>query len=46
MGKEKPTISLPYDANFDERNILTKARPIQMSKEYLEICKKEIQNIL
>lgn len=35
-----------YEDNFDERNIPTKARRCQMNKEYLELCKKEIQSLL
>ena len=38
--------SLPYESDFNERNIPTKARPIQMNKELLEYCKKEIQELM
>ncbi|KAK2979079.1 hypothetical protein RJ640_026029 [Escallonia rubra] len=37
-------ISLAYEPDFNERNIPTKARPIQMSQELLTHCKKEIQD--
>ncbi|RDX95104.1 hypothetical protein CR513_22420, partial [Mucuna pruriens] len=44
--RKKYEISLLYIKDFNERNIPTKARPIQMNKEYLEYCKKEIQKYL
>jgi len=37
---------LPYEKDFSEKNIPTKARPIQMNKELLEFCKKEIETLL
>ena len=39
-------VSLPYEKYFNEKQIPTKARPIQMSPELLEYCKKEINDIL
>ena len=39
-------ISLSYEKDFLEKNILTKARPIQMNKELLEFCKKKIETLL
>jgi len=39
-------ISLPYEMDFNERMIPTKARPTQMNAELLESCKKEIQTLL
>ena len=36
-------ISLPYEDGFNEKDIPTKAKPIHMNKEYLEYCKKKIQ---
>ena len=39
-------ISLPYEKDFNEKQIPTKARPIQMSPELLEYCKKEINDLL
>ena len=39
-------VSLPYEKNFNEKQIPTKARPIQMSPELLEYCKKEINDLL
>ena len=44
--KNKYIIKLPYEENFDERKIPTRARPIQMNKEILEYSKKEIQDLL
>ncbi|RDX87444.1 hypothetical protein CR513_31081, partial [Mucuna pruriens] len=44
--RKKYEISLPYIKDFNERNILTKVRTTQMNKEYLEYCKKEIQEYL
>ena len=40
--RKKHIISLPYEPGFDEKNIPTKARPIQMNFQLLEHCKKEI----
>ena len=39
-------VSLPYAKCFNEKQIPTKARPIQMSQELLEYCKKEINDLL
>ena len=39
-------VGLPYEEGFEERNIPTKAKPVQMNKEILEHCKKEIQGFL
>jgi hypothetical protein len=44
--RKQHIISLPYELDFNERNIPTKARPIQMNQELLEYCKKEIQELL
>ncbi|XP_070002857.1 uncharacterized protein [Nicotiana sylvestris] len=38
-------ISLPYEEDFSEDNIPTKARPCQMNSDYLELCKKEIDSL-
>jgi len=45
LGKKKHIISLPYEKDFDERNIPTKARPTQMNFESLEHCKTEIRTL-
>ena len=39
-------VQLPYEKNFNERQIATKARPIQMNNELLEHYKKEIEDLL
>ncbi|GAV80666.1 LOW QUALITY PROTEIN: hypothetical protein CFOL_v3_24126, partial [Cephalotus follicularis] len=54
--KKRHVVSLPYENNFSERNILvvgngvchipTKAGPIQMTHELMEHCKKEIHELL
>ena len=36
---------LPYEYSFDERNIPTKARPIQMNAELEQHYRKEIQDL-
>ena len=36
-------VQLPYEKDFNERQIPTKARPIQMNNELLEQCKKELK---
>src|SRR5262249_9351485 len=36
----------PYENDFNEKNIPTKARPTQMNKEVLDHCKKEIDDLL
>lgn len=43
---KKHSVALPYIDGFDERNIPTKARPIQMNHEMVEICKTEINHLL
>ena len=45
--RKQHIVSLPYENDFNERKqIPTKARPSQMNSEYLELCKKEIQDLL
>ena len=39
-------VSLPYENFFNEKQIPTKVRPIQMNPELLEYCKKEINDLL
>lgn len=39
-------LDLPYIDGFDEKNISTKPRPIQMNNELMEICKEEIKTLL
>ncbi|GAV88412.1 hypothetical protein CFOL_v3_31834 [Cephalotus follicularis] len=44
--RKRHMVSLPYEKDFTEQNIPTKARPIQMTYELKEHCKKEIQELL
>jgi len=44
--RKQHIISLPYEKDFKERMIPTKARPTQMNAELLEYCKKEMQTSL
>jgi hypothetical protein len=39
-------VKLPYIKEFNERNIPTKSRPIQMNQEIMEFCKNEIIDLL
>lgn len=39
-------MDLPYEKDFQEQLIPTKARPIQMNEELLQICQKEIKDLL
>ena len=44
--RKQHIVSLSYEESFNEKDIPTKARPCQMNKEYLELCKKEINDLL
>ncbi|GAV65762.1 hypothetical protein CFOL_v3_09276, partial [Cephalotus follicularis] len=44
--RKRHMISLPYGKNFNEQNIPTKTKPIQMTYELMRYCKKEIQELL
>ena len=44
--RKRHIIALPYEKDFNERMIPTKARPTQMNAELLEYCKKKIQTLL
>ena len=44
--EKKHIVKLPYVKDFNENNIPTKARPIQMNSETVEFCKKEIHDLL
>ena len=39
-------VSLPYEKKNSEKQISTKARPLQMNQGLLEYCKKEIKDLL
>ena len=38
--RKQHMVELPYEKDFDERNIPIKAHPIQMTIDLLEFCKK------
>ena len=44
--RKKHEVALPYVKDFHEKNIPTKARPIQMSQELMDTCKAEIEDLL
>lgn len=44
--RKKHIITLPYEEDFNESKIPTKARPCQMNSEYLNLCKEEITSLL
>ena len=44
--RKQHVVCLPYIKTFSEKNIPTKARPIQMSQDMMEFYKKEIDELL
>ena len=44
--RKKHIVDLPYVKDFNEKNIPTKACPIQMNAETVEFCKKKINDLL
>ena len=44
--RKQHEVELPYEPDFSEKNIPTKARPIQMNKDLLSYCEKEIQDLI
>lgn len=44
--RKQHIVSLPYIDSLDERNIPTKACPSQMNSKHLELCQKEIKDLL
>ena len=44
--RKRHEVALPYVKDFHEKNIPTKARPIQMSQELMDTCKAEIEDLL
>lgn len=44
--RKRHEVTFPYEDNFHDSLILTKARPIQISKDLVIYCKKEIQDLL
>ena len=43
--RKQHLVNLPYEPDFSEKLIPTKARPIQMNHELEQHCKKEIQDL-
>ena len=39
-------VDLPYENSFDEKQIPTKARPIQMNSDLEQHCKEEINDLI
>ena len=44
--RKKHIVDLPYVKDFNEKNIPTKARPIQMNAETFDFCEKVISDLL
>ncbi|KAH1148330.1 hypothetical protein GYH30_043114 [Glycine max] len=44
--RKKHIVDLPSEKDFREKQIPTKARPIQMNEELLQYCQKEIKDLL
>ncbi|KAL4199454.1 hypothetical protein AMTRI_Chr03g145040 [Amborella trichopoda] len=44
--RKQHIVRLPYEPSFNESQIPTKARPIQMNTELLQTCQTEINNLL
>ena len=45
-NRKQHEVSVPYVVGFDESQIPTKARPIQMNAQLLDYCKEEIKDLL
>ena len=44
--RKRHIVNLPSVKDFNEKNIPTKAHPIQMNAEIVEFCKKEIHDLI
>ena len=44
--RKRHVVALPYVKDFNEKDIPTKARPIQMNQELMDLCKAEIEDLL
>ena len=44
--RRRHEVALPYVKDFQEKDIPTKARPIQMSQELMDTCRTEIEDLL
>ena len=45
-NRKRHIVDLPYEKDFREKQIHTKARPIQMNEELLQYCQREIKDLL
>lgn len=46
FGTVEHDIESTYEKDFNEKDLPTKGRPIQMNQELMKYCKKEIQELL
>ena len=44
--RKRHEVALPFVKNFSEKDIPTKARPIQMNQELMDTCRAEIEDLL
>ena len=44
--RKRHEVALPYVKDFNEKDIPTKARPIQMNHDLMDVCKIEIEDLL
>ena len=44
--RKRHEVALPYVKDFNEKDIPTKARPIQMNHELMNVCKAKIKDLL
>ena len=44
-NRKQHMVDLPYEPDFNEKDIPTRARPIQMNAELEQHCRKEIQDL-
>ena len=44
--RKRHEVALPYVKDFNEKDIPTKARPIQMNHDLMDVCKVEIEDLL
>ena len=44
-NRKQHLVDLPYENSFDEKQIPTKARPIQMNMDLERHCKNEIKDL-
>ena len=45
-NRKQHMVDLPYENSFDEKQIPTKARPIQMNMDLERYCKEEINDLV